>query len=248
MYKEHSSFDAIPDDTKIWRFMDFKKFKDLIKTRSLFFARPKTFKDPWEGYLTKKHFEESSYAGLPIFSRKFSIDFAKNSHPAMTRENLGVCCWHINEVESEAFWSKYSKKGIVIQSTFGRLKDSFKGSNYHNVYIGKVKYIDHEVEFVDIRNLFNSILWKRKSFEYENELRAVIWEQEFFGEGSPIPFTNSKGQLVNVDLEALIENIITTPFEKKNKFHNKVNKLLKKQGLNIQCLKSNLMDDPIKDK
>ena len=51
-----------------------------------------------------------------------------------------INCWYQSEYESDAMWQLYSNNGIAIQTTFGKLKNSFKNSN-DNVLIGQVKYI-----------------------------------------------------------------------------------------------------------
>lgn len=43
----------IGNDIPLWRYMDFAKFVSLIQTRSLWFARPSTFTDPFESKTNK---------------------------------------------------------------------------------------------------------------------------------------------------------------------------------------------------
>jgi hypothetical protein len=90
MYKEHPSFNSISDDTKIWRFMDLAKFCDVLEKNSLFFVKPEKFRDPWEGYLPKKHFEEASYSDIPADVGKVLIKLAKETTPNLFEEILGL--------------------------------------------------------------------------------------------------------------------------------------------------------------
>ena len=244
MYKEHPSFKSISDETKIWRFMDLAKFCDVLEKKSLFFIKPEKFPDPWEGYLPKKHFEETSYEGIPEQFRGTLIKLAKETTPELVRKQFAVNCWHISNSESEAFWRNYSERGIAIQTTFGRLKESLKNEVEYSVYIGKVEYKDHNIDIVDVGNLFNHILWKRKSFEYENELRAVVWEKENADGKGVRNFNESTGHYINTNLDTLIENIYTTPFERSDWFNKLVNSLIIRYGFNFPCIKSNLMDKP----
>ena len=82
-------------------------------------------------------------------------------------------CWHLNEHESAAMWNRYSRDAapIAIQSTFKRLRYSLS----NDINIGLINYIDYEKESVPSSNYFNYFLHKRKCFEYECELRALIW-------------------------------------------------------------------------
>lgn len=244
MYEKHPSFKEIEDDKKIWRFMDLAKFCDFLERRSVFFTKPKMFKDPWEGHYTQRHFEESFYENLPDEARKIFIQSAKETIPNLTRETFGVNCWHINENESEALWRNYSERGIAIQSTFGKLKECFKGNTEYNIYIGKVEYKDHRIDLLDMSNLFNQILWKRKSFEYENELRAVIWSSENIQNKGQKPFNHKNGSNIKISPEILIEKVYTTPFEKEEWFNDLVKNLIKKYEFNFSCDKSDLMKKP----
>jgi len=244
MYKEHKSFLPIEDNQKIWRFIDLAKFCDILETQSLFFIKPKYFTDPWEGHLPKKHFDESSYGDIPRDMMSFSISMAKEKMPNATRNDFAVNCWHINEFESEALWKKYSDRGIAIQTTFGKLKKSLGGDSNYEEFIGKVNYIDHNNDIVNIGNMFNHLLWKRKSFEYENELRAVIWQKADMGGKGCRDFENVKGQEIKVDLSLLIENIYTSPFEDGSWFNEVVSKLIKRYSYSFNCYKSHLMDKP----
>jgi hypothetical protein len=131
-----------------------------------------------------------------------------------------------------------------VQTTFGRLKESFKKNETYSIYIGKVEYKDHNKDIVDVGNMFNYILWKRKSFEYENELRAVIWAKENPDGKGVRNFDQANGQYIETDLTMLIENVYTTPFEKDEWFNNLVKDLIKRFGFSFNCSKSNLMDKP----
>jgi hypothetical protein len=83
--------------------------------------------------------------------------------------------WHINEYESAAMWKLYleSDEGIAIQSTLGRLNKSLKDTK-ETIFIGKIKYIDYEKESIPESNQYYPFLYKRKSFEYEKELRLFL--------------------------------------------------------------------------
>ena len=55
MYVKHSRLILnYPDSKKIWRYMDFTKFVNLLDTESLFFCRADRFYDKWEGIFPKK--------------------------------------------------------------------------------------------------------------------------------------------------------------------------------------------------
>jgi hypothetical protein len=57
---------------------------------------------------------------------------------------MGINCWDLNEEESLAMWQIYGEKhrGVVIESTYGRLVNSLDQTTDH-VYIGMINYTDH---------------------------------------------------------------------------------------------------------
>lgn len=170
MFAEHPSFQSPENENvKIWRYLDFTKFVALLDKRALFFSRADQLGDPFEG----------SYSQASVLERQNKVqpadaEFMKQVSQTMPKAIL-INCWHINEHESAAMWKLYLKsdEGIAIQSRYSRLKQSLQAAP-EKVYIGKVNYIDYEVDIVPPWNGFNPFLYKRKSFEHECELRAVI--------------------------------------------------------------------------
>jgi hypothetical protein len=62
-------------------------------------------------------------------------------------------------------------------------------------------------------NVFHPFLSKRRSFEHEHELRALIWDEDRFRGVSgnwPVPASN-KGMMASVDLDVLVEEIRVLP-------------------------------------
>lgn len=223
--------------------MEFAKFCSPLETSSLFFSRPENMIDPWEGHTPKGNFSDEYYKELSDDIRIKLIEHAKSTIPGMVRKDLAINCWHINRTESEAFWRNYSNRGIAIQSTFGSLKKAMIDPNYA-IYIGAVKYKDHDSDAIDQGNLFNQILWKRRSFEYEQELRAVIWALADEEGKGPKAFSHPKGQHVKIDVNTLVEKVHTTPFENDEWFTELVISICRKYGYSFPVLRSNLMEPP----
>ena len=97
-------------------------------------------------------------------------------------------------------WKLYSKditNAIAIKTTVKHLYESL-GKN-PSIDIGKVKYVDLNKRFTSV----NAAFWyKRKSFEYENEVRAITVK----------PGLKKKGIYVSVDLDKLIDDIYISPY------------------------------------
>lgn len=176
MYKEHRAFEKPNDENiKIWRYLDFTKLVSLLDKQALFFCRADKLLDPFEGSYSKANIQLRPKVYKGILSEKVQTKLSDIYD--YIRKCTIVNCWHISEHESAAMWKLYLKsdEGVAIQSTFKRLVESFN-DYLKDVYIGKVKYIDYKTDLIPEGNLFFPYLHKRKSFEYEHELRAIIGE------------------------------------------------------------------------
>ncbi len=248
MYIQHPAFEPSPDDsTKIWRYMDFTKFISLLDTKSLFFCRADRLPDPFEGSTSKANMErrQSMYKNwgdscdekLEIYSESMR-DYRKYVH---------INCWHINTYESAAMWNLYlkSNEGIAIQTTIGGLKDSFDKSP-EPIFIGDVKYIDYDRDYIPDENVFYSYLHKRKSFEYEQELRAIFAFTELIEvENGRYEFQEVEmGSYISVNLNILIDNIFVSPTAPKW-FYELTKSVADKYGITKNIKQSSLANDPI---
>lgn len=206
MYEPHPEIGTPPDDTVIWRYLNFEKLIALISTSSLFFARIDKFKDPWEGKWPRNVIEELKKLFPPGAFDKSLGNFDK------VRKTFFVNCWHINNCESAALWDLYANgTGFSVKSSVGKLKHGIKESG--PFYIGQVKYINYETgKFLSsgALNAFSPVFYKRQSFEHECELRVLVWEMK--GKGGPIDWdAMPNDHQLEVDLNALIETIYIAP-------------------------------------
>lgn len=246
MYESHPNF-IQPDNEniKVWRYLDFTKLISLFDKRRLYFSRADRFNDPFEGSLPQRNIESRKIApnDIPDHEKNTFIDQMNQMaeiYNAMPKQ-MAINCWHANEYESAAMWNLYLKsdEGIAIQSTFSKLKKSIIDEEV--VYIGKVKYIDYESDYFDASNVFEAFVHKRKSFEYENEIRAVI--AKFAINGNPNTYI-ANGIEVKVDIETLIENIHIAP-NAPTWFLELVVNVIKRYGYNFNVRQSFLNRTPL---
>jgi hypothetical protein len=153
----------------------------------------------------------------------------------------------MNTVESAAMWKSYLKsdEGVAIQSTFRRLADSFHRHTEDAVYVGEVQY--HAMGVVPSGNAFSPCLFKRKSFEYEHELRAMIVRYPDGDPNFPIidrPDSMVHGVYVATDLELLIERIYVAPGVP-HWFGDVVRDVIRKYGLEVEVVTSDLASRPL---
>ena len=222
MADNHPVFEPPADrDARLWRYMDFSKFVSLLHHRALYCARADLLGDPFEGSVSKEtirqrlvRFEDIRAAakrgGKPDAVLKISGILSD------VRRWTYVSCWHLNMVESAAMWKlhSYSSEAIAVQSTFQRLFDALPSKHY----LGMVKYIDYETEWMPDGNIMYPIMHKRRSFAHEQEARAVYLELPAAapGKGGELEVNvhqqNSReGIMVPIPLDAVIETIYIAP-------------------------------------
>jgi len=171
---------GIPLDDKsiIWRYLDFTKFVAVLETESLYFTRIDKLADPFEGATSKANIKNRPTVYKEIVeSWPAFLEQTPRSNKAMRKFFL-VNCWHMNEFESSAMWKIYLKtnEGIAIRTTIKNLSESFTQVDENNINIEAVRYIDYENDWLPEGNTIYPFIHKRKSFSFENEIRAIYSE------------------------------------------------------------------------
>jgi hypothetical protein len=250
MYEDHPVFvQPNNEDIKVWRYMDFTKLVSLIDSRRLYFSRADKLGDPFEG----------SWPRMNVLARQRIPDeipeqaranFAKvMTNMSQINKNWprynAINCWHINEHESAAMWKLYLKsdEGIAIQSTYKKLKRSLIDAE--QIFLGVVKYIDYEKEWITDGNMLSPFVHKRKSYEHEQEVRALVikWptgEQGFEFDNETIV----DGLRIKADIETLIERIYVAP-STPNWFSELVKAVVNRYGYEFKVEHSKLNEKPL---
>lgn len=240
-------------ESSLWRYMDFTKYVSMLSTSTLYFARADTFEDPFEGakgvignkekwdvhYLSffkqamKNPPEGVEWDHSEEYIEKEAQRLLKEMETGgkAHRERVYINCWHENEHESEAMWRLYSSylgNAIAIRATYSSLYNAL-GRN-PSISIGRVKYIDFNKSYAGPNDSF----WrKRKSFEHEREVRAIVHDFK----------SEAMGRTMNCDLKVLIKEIIVSPTAPAW-FVNVLNDVNEKFGIEITVNQSNLNEVP----
>lgn len=131
------------------------------------------------------------------------------------------------EGESLAVWKSYLEggEGLVIRTTFGKLKSAIDEETDHTYFAGIVDYVAYFDEFLDTPNFFEYIMSKPREYQFERELRLFFWlanhaevkeimeqrvEQAEDGELVKTPRAPA-GITFEVDLDKLMEDIYIYP-------------------------------------
>jgi hypothetical protein len=241
MFKEHPSCKEPKNkNIKIWRFMDLSKFLSILEKQALFFVKLSKLDsiDPLEGYLSHATVREmrESINKFETQEKKRRKNILERNLQLFkkSRNILHVSSWHMNKYESAAMWKLYIKsgEGIAIQSTYKRLIESFTSLETFES-VGVVEYIDYDIEKFDWKNAYNSALHKRKGFEHEKELRAIVMD--------PRP---QNGKYISVDLNILIENIFLAPTSP-SWLNDLIKGILLKYGLKKKVMFSRINEKPL---
>jgi hypothetical protein len=131
-------------------------------------------------------------------------------------------------------WRIYSASGsgIAIESTKHQLGESILEREH--LVVGDVRYMDFENDPIEKGHEHYGLFLKRKSFEYERELRATILLKN-----------EGKGELVRCDLNVLIARVHVSPLAPAY-FKEAVEKICS-GGMRKLCkpvLQSTLLDKP----
>jgi hypothetical protein len=226
--------------------MDLSKYVSLLHSAALFFSRVDCMDDPYEG--------AASHA-----NRSFRPDFDARGVPQAVLDDLSphrqwerqwtfINCWHMNEYESDAMWRLYARTtdAVAIQSTFSRLQEVLPSS----AFLGVVQYIDYNTEWMPEGNAYYRFMHKRRSFEHERELRALIQATPLkpdpggsAGQIFDYIENTKRGQEAPVELVQLIEKIYVAPTAA-SWFRDVVKSITAKYGINLPVLQSALDQKP----
>ena len=158
-------------------------------------------------------------------------------------------CWHENQFESAAMWDLYCSKsqGIAIVSSWDRLGDSI---NYDGgFYLGRVKYIDRAKHVTD-ENAMNFYVQKRRSFEHEREVRAVLTKFPTERDPNILSRINTDVDTINggiqvpVNLGRLIDCIYVAPTAPKWHY-DLIRDIVQRYGFKFKVVQSNLYLNPL---
>lgn len=200
--------------------MSLGKFLAMVTTKSVWFSPLVDLPDRWEGHppdtTERRMHEYLEGLGIPRTVKNAYTSGHVGVRGIVLRTHI-VSCWREAATESSVMWGGYAPgEGVVIQTTFGRLRDSIASTR--DFYVAQVKYIDHATYDVDEPNDYVAVAFlKRPQYAEEREVRALIDRGDLFIEdGSSRPMLikdpgSPGGERVPTDLRKLIIDVRTSP-------------------------------------
>ncbi|HTD66746.1 MAG TPA: hypothetical protein VK846_09495 [Candidatus Limnocylindria bacterium] len=227
-------------DIRVWRYLDFTKFVSLLQNAGVFFPTVASLHDPFEG-----SFARGNQILRPLVYKHVPNEFGISAPEIIQRlrHSVAASCWHMNEHESAGMWKLYAKtnEAVCIQSTFRKLRDCFS----KDVRVGTVRYVDYETEWIPESNPLVPFLYKRKSFEHEREVRAVIPLNDLTEVLRGKSVEKNSGVWRKADLNLLVERVYIAP-DAPDWFASLVENVTKQYGyLQTTVVKSSLANSPI---
>lgn len=184
----------------LYKHMPLENALRTLKNKSLWFANPATWQDPFE-----KRFMEAKYI-------KEGVEKTFNWPGRM------FCTCMTQTQSSEAFWNAYSRGEIVIELRINReklLEELKKKSSKYEIFIGKVEYMKtSDIKKTELKNIpFNPplkvslntpefaarlFMLKRIAFQYEDEIRIIlIKKNKTQEEGIGLEYTCDNTELIS---------------------------------------------------
>ncbi|HVZ17078.1 MAG TPA: hypothetical protein VG897_08175, partial [Terriglobales bacterium] len=212
-------------DAVIWRYMDLRKFRDLMASDELYFRRADLFADSSEGL------PPETYAARVLGLNPYDIRDRErlNNHLgslAQHRESFFISCWYLFQHDTLDMWEQYGHDGVAICSRYQNLKGALDGL-LDEAHLGQVRYgADH------LRNTFNAfefITTKQPRYAPDCEVRAFLTVYDPLASGNrhidinnavhPIPLDlNPRHSWVpeckrrRIDLRSLLTGVVISPW------------------------------------
>lgn len=175
---------------KLMRYMDVKKYKDLLSTKTLFLPRYDNLGDMFEGSLgyvppgkliDQRTERLNRITRMPqqgnTLARKFLEAFEPLLYHKFLRNFTFVSCWHQSVKESALMWKMYAKRGVMVKSDLSSLKSSLE-INADGYQRSDIFWQDHGIDNVNGYEISVDVD-KVKYLPHGTEIKAVGSDRYF---------------------------------------------------------------------
>jgi hypothetical protein len=147
---------------------------DTLVRGGLWFSRIDTFKDCLEGTLPNRN------VGLleKLLPEQMSEEALREYRFSAKRDY--ATCWTMSDSDpSKEMWEAQfgnRGKGIAVRSTSAALIEATRSIRGEDgpVYLGRVRYINHEVDLIPEAQTLEACFVVKEEFRYQNEVRLLI--------------------------------------------------------------------------
>jgi len=194
-------------DKPVYRIMPVNRLLQCLEEKQLVLVPPSKWDDPFENWL--------------LSSKVKFLSTGESGGMEEIRNKIYGQCWTLHR-ETDAMWRIYSSdtNGAKVKTTPRKLLEALKSNNTQfgdiSCFIGKVKYqtqrnLVSSLTGIDIFNtngsgVAESLLYKRKEFRHEKEVRLIYTE----GNGAIYSF--------DIDPNIMFDEIVFDPRVDKHLF------------------------------
>jgi hypothetical protein len=184
------------DDAVIWRYMDLRKFRDLMASEELYFRRADLFTDKSEGLPPEE------YARRVLNLNPYDIRDRRdlNHHLgslAQHRESYYISCWYLFRQETLEMWEQYGHDGVAVCSRYELLKEALD-ELLGEAHLGLVQYGTRHIQRAF--NALEFITTKQTKYASECEVRAFLTVYDPLASGNRHFDLNSDPHAAPLDL------------------------------------------------
>lgn len=209
VFKEDWPYSIPPPATRIWRYMDFRKLEDWLRTNAIRFTRCDKFKDHLDGRFSKGNevmlskSEAAFQAAYPIQHQTFEQRASGNE---IIRGCTFISCWNIAPNEKPRMWQEYTgtPRAVAVVSSVKAIQRELPSS----VEVSRVKYVPDDFPRSQLSHL-SVYFYKSRELSYENELRLLrpMQEDETVSQDNP----EDVARYVSVRLKKVIQEVVVHP-------------------------------------
>ncbi len=182
MYKENPNYLKPSDNTKIWHYVRYGDFLKIIQKQALYFRRMDLMQQSSvpEYTIPPKIVEKYKANHLVAELLRRDEEIGNNGtflSQQQIRQNYFVNPWTMSNDENDREWMygvytyDHQDEAVIIESTYDCLISSFMRNDPDEVYVGMVKYFDHENQPVE--TILQPSTHRPNEKRLEKELRAV---------------------------------------------------------------------------
>lgn len=209
---------------KLWRYISFSKFSDLINNSSIYFSRIDKFFDNLEGVSPESCINTiMNDDDKTPEQKKENVELYK-IRMENNRKNSYACCWHINKRINYDMWEEYGKTNdsIALQTDVNILSNIFEPSGIP-VICEPVRYFENP--YFNQNAYWFPTLFKTKDFSHEQEFRTIMF----------VNGLDLNGLKIKINLAELIKCIYVHP-DASQEFFKKTMDLVNSQKLSIPII------------
>lgn len=237
--------------TKIWRYLSFDKFADLLDSSEIYLSSPDEFSDLWEQYPPKaylnsknweKLFEQNKYIEESEKTALIDKTIAYYEYAYYFEKHYKISCWTRAEEDHAGFWHAYTdrKTAVAISTNAERLFDSIVVENIkQSLTFTQIKYSDYEDLDAPIplheETVVHPIFIKRNNYSWEQEVRLVLYS-------APYMTARTQSNRLKLDLNTFIDEIVVAPNANAGVF-NTIQKIADLKGIGKKVRKSKMSFD-----